>query len=110
MQTYYLLAQEVKFQIVFESYDGFGASDELLDYSRVLVDLQQVSLAAKTGEGKKARETCNTWQPWSLAGQDSVQSASFYKKLISNHMLRKDNETTERGSTTFYDNGRLKFR
>ena len=42
--------------------------------------VEQVPLAAKTGEGIKARETCNTWQPWSLAGQDSVQSASFYKK------------------------------
>ena len=58
------------------------------------VDLLQVSLAAKTGEGIKARETCNTWQPGSLARQDSVQSASFYTKPISNHMLRKDNETT----------------
>ena len=25
------------------------------------VDLLQVSLAEKTGEGKTARETCNTW-------------------------------------------------
>ena len=74
------------------------------------MDLQQVSLAAKMGEGKKARETCNTWQSGSLAGQDSVQSVSFYKKPISNHMLRKDNDTTERGSTMFFDNGRLKFR
>ena len=64
------------------------------------VDLLQVSLAAKTGEGIKARETCNTWQLGSLAGQDSVQSASFYKKPISNHMLRKDNDTTERDSAT----------
>ena len=59
------------------------------------MDLLQVSLAAKTEEGKNARETCNTWQPVSLAGQDSVQSASFYKKPISNHLLRKDNDTTE---------------
>ena len=44
------------------------------------VDLLQVSLAGKTGEGMIARETCNTWQPGSLAGQNSVQSASFYKK------------------------------
>ena len=43
------------------------------------MDLLKVSLAAKTGEGIKARETCNTWQHGSLAGQDSVQSASFYK-------------------------------
>ena len=49
-----------------------------------MMDLLQVSLAAKTGEGIKARETFNTWQPGSLAGQDSVQSASFYKKPISN--------------------------
>ena len=41
------------------------------------LDLLQVSLAAKTGAGIKARETCNTWQPVSLAGQDSVQSASL---------------------------------
>ena len=41
------------------------------------MDLLQVSLAAKTGKGIKTRETCNTWQPGSLAGQDSVQSASF---------------------------------
>ena len=27
----------------------------------ISVDLLQVSLAAKTGEGMKARETCNTW-------------------------------------------------
>ena len=27
------------------------------------MDLLQVSLAAKTGEGIKARETCNNWQP-----------------------------------------------
>ena len=74
------------------------------------MDLLQVSLAAKTGEGIKARETCNTWQPGSLAGQDSVQSASFYKKPISNHMLRKDNDTMERGSAMFFDNGRLKLR
>ena len=74
-----------------------------------MVDRQQVSLEAKTGEGKKARETCNTWQPVSLAGQDSVQSASLYKKPKSNHMLRKDNDTTERDSTVFLDNGRLKF-
>ena len=60
-----------------------------------LLDLLQVSLAAKKGEGIKVRETCNTWQPGSLAGQDFVQSASFYKKPISNHMLRKDNDTTE---------------
>ena len=59
------------------------------------MDLLQVSLAAKTGEGIKAREICNTWQPGSLAGQDSVQSASFYKRSISNHMLREDNDTTE---------------
>ena len=76
----------------------------------VILDLLQVSLAAKTGEGIKARETCKTWQPGSLAGQDSVQSASFYKKPISNHMLRKDNDTTERGSAMFFDNGRLKLR
>ena len=44
------------------------------------MDLLQVSLAGKTGEGMKARETCNTWQPGSLAGQNSFQSASFYKK------------------------------
>ena len=69
------------------------------------MDLLQVSLAAKTGEGIKARETCNTWQPRSLAGQDSVQSASFYKKPISNHMLRKDNDKTELGSAMFFDNG-----
>ena len=75
-----------------------------------ILDLLQVSLAANTGEGIKARETCNTWQPASLAGQDSVQSASFYKKPISNHMLRKDNDTTERGSAMFFDNGRLKLR
>ena len=62
------------------------------------MDLLQVSLAAKAGEGIKARETCNTWQPGSLVGQDSVQSASFYKTPISNHMLRKYNDTTERGS------------
>ena len=62
---------------------------------RSLLDLLQVSLAAKTGERIKAKETCNTWQPGSLAGQDSVQSASFYKKPISNHMLRKYNDTTE---------------
>ena len=66
------------------------------------LDLLQVSLAAKTGEGIKARETCNTWQPGSLAGLDSVQSASFYKKPISNHMHRKDNDTTERGSLMFF--------
>ena len=72
------------------------------------VDLLQVSLAAKTGEEIKARETCNTWQPGSLSGQDSVQSASFYKKPISNHMLRRDNDTTERGSAMFFDNARLK--
>ena len=41
------------------------------------IDLLQVSLAAETGAGIKARETCNTWQPVSLAGQDSVQSASL---------------------------------
>ena len=66
------------------------------------MDLLQVSLAAKTGEGIKARETCNTWQHGSLAGQDSVQTASFYKKPISNHMPRKDNDTTERGSAMFF--------
>ena len=43
------------------------------------MDLLQVSLLAKTGEGIKARETCNTWLPGWLAGQDSVQSAAFYK-------------------------------
>ena len=73
------------------------------------LDLLQVSLAAKMGEGIKARETCNTWQLGSLAGQDPVQSASFYKKPISNHMLRKDNDRTERGSAMFFDNGRLKL-
>ena len=75
-----------------------------------LVDLPEVSLAAKTEEGIKARETCNTWQPGSLAEQDSVQSGSFYKKPISNHMHRKDNDTTERGSPMFFDNDRLKLR
>ena len=74
------------------------------------MNLLQVSLAGKTGEGIKARETCNTWQRGSLAGQNSVQSASFYKKPISNHMLRKHNDTTERGSAMFFDNGRLKLR
>ena len=74
------------------------------------MDLLQVSLAAQTGEGIKARETCDIWQPGSLAGQDSVQSASFDKKPISNHMLRKYNDTTERGSAMFFDNGRLKLR
>ena len=74
------------------------------------VDLLQVSLAAKMEEGIKAREDCNTWQPGSSAGQDSVQSASFYKKPISNHMHRKDNDTTERGSPMFFDNDRLKLR
>ena len=58
----------------------------------------------------KARETCNTCQPGSLAGEDSVQSAFFYKNPISNHMLRKDNDTTERDSAMFFDNGRLKLR
>ena len=29
--------------------------------SSFMLDLQQVSLAAVTGEGKKVRETCNTW-------------------------------------------------
>ena len=83
---------------------------DLQNFSTTLVlDLLQVSLAAKTGEGIKARETCNTWQSGSLAGQDSVQSASFYKKPISNHMLRKYNDTTERGSAMIFDNGRLKF-
>ena len=43
------------------------------------MDLLQVSLAGKMGEGIKVRETCNTWQPGSLAGQNSVQSASFYR-------------------------------
>ena len=28
------------------------------------MDLLQVSLAAETGEGIKARETCNTWHPF----------------------------------------------
>ena len=79
------------------------------DFSMWL-DLLQVSLLAKTGEGLKARETCNTWYPRSLAGQDSVQLASFYKKPISNHMLREDNDTTERGSAMFFDNGRFKLR
>ena len=74
------------------------------------MDLLQVSLAAKTGDGIKARETCDTWQPGSLAGQDSIQSVSFYKKPISNHMLRKDNDTTKRGSAMFFDNGKLKLR
>ena len=74
------------------------------------MDLLQFSLAAKTGEGINARETCSTWCPGSLAGQDSVQSTSFYKKPISNHMIRKDNDTTERGSAMFFDNGRLKLR
>ena len=74
------------------------------------LDLLQVCLAARTGEGIKARETCNTWQPRSLAGQDSVQSASFYKKQISSHMPRKDNDTTERGSPMFFDNDRVKLR
>ena len=73
------------------------------------LDLLQVSLAGKTGEGIKARETCNTWQPGSWAGQNSVQSASFYKKPISNDMLRKYNDTTEGGSAMFFDNGRLKL-
>ena len=75
-----------------------------------LLDLLQVSLAAKTGEDMKARETCNTWYPGSLAGQGSVQSASFYKRPISNHMLRKDNDTSKQGSAMFFDNGRLKLR
>ena len=74
------------------------------------MDLLQVSLAATAGEGIKARETCNTWQPRSLAGQDSVQSISFYKKPISNHMPRKYNDTTKLGSAMFFDNGRLKHR
>ena len=74
------------------------------------LDLLEVSLAAKTGEEIKVRETCNTWQLGSLAGQDSVQSASFYKKPISNPMLRKGNDTTERGSAMFFDDGRLKLR
>ena len=64
----------------------------------------------KTGEGIKAREPCNTWQRGSLAGQDSVQSASFYKKPISNHMHRKDNDTTEQGFRCLFDNDRLKLR
>ena len=74
------------------------------------MDSLQVSLAAKTGEGIRARETCNTWHPGSLAGQDSVQSASFYKKPISDHTRREDNDTTERGSAMSFDNGRLKLR
>ena len=73
------------------------------------MDLLQIPLAAKTGKGIKARETGHTWQPGSLAGQDSVLSVSIYKKPVSNHMLRKDNDTTERGSTMFFDNGRLKL-
>ena len=32
-----------------------------------ILDLQQVSLAAKTGEGKK-RETCNTWHAHAILG------------------------------------------
>ena len=32
-----------------------------LQDSSFSMELQQVSLAAKTGERKKARETCNTW-------------------------------------------------
>ena len=40
----------------------------------------------------------------------NVQSASFYKKPISNDMLRNDNDTTERGSAMYFDNGRLKLR
>ena len=76
----------------------------------ISMDLLQVSLAGKMGEGIKARETCNTWRLGSLAGQNSVQSASFYKRPISNHMLRRDNDTTERGSAMFFYNGRLKLR
>ena len=68
----------------------------------LVVDLLQVSLAAKTGEGIKARETCHTWQPGSLTGQDSVQSASFYEKPKSNHIPENDNDTTERGSAMFF--------
>ena len=52
----------------------------LRSQTSTLLDLLQVSLAGKTGEGIKARETCNTWQRGSLAGQNPVQSASFYKK------------------------------
>ena len=78
---------------------------EQLSIIYIPLDLLLVSLAAKTGEGIKARETCNTWQPGPLAGQDSVQSASFYKQPISSHMLRKDNDTMERGSAMFFDNG-----
>ena len=82
----------------------------MLCWHHLLVGLRLATSLSrgKTGEGKKGRETCNTWQPGSLAGQDSVQSASFYKKPISNHMLRKDNDTTERGSAMFFDNARLK--
>ena len=36
-------------------------SNDTLDVVSSLVDLQQVSLAAKMGEGQKARETRNTW-------------------------------------------------
>lgn len=63
-----------------------------------LVDLVQVSLAEKTRDGKKsARDiTCNTCYPGSLSGQDAVQSASFDKKPISNHIRRKKNNAKDR--------------
>ena len=65
------------------------------------LDLLQVS-RGKNGRRNKSERDLQYLAAGSLAGQDSVQSASFYKKLISNHMLRKDNHSTERGSAMFF--------
>ena len=47
-------------EVIKNALSGIMGND-LKSPSNYSVDLQQVSLAAKTGEGKKARETCNTW-------------------------------------------------
>ena len=75
-----------------------------------LLDLLQVSLAAKTREGIKERETCNTWQHGSLAGQDSVQSASFTKNQYPIICLERTMKQQSEALRYFFDNGRLKLR
>ena len=71
------------------------------------MDLLQVSLAAKTGEGIKRERLVKLGSLGRWLDRILSSRHPFAKKAISSHMLRKDNDTTERGSAMFFDNGRL---
>ena len=53
------------------------------------LDLLQVSLRAKMGEGIKARETCNTWQPGSLSSRHPFRKNQYPIICLERTMIQQ---------------------